>query len=56
MTEVELIGHCKPLIANCKRSNSIDLRFTPLPLSEVGKILNSQPHAPFWAGRSRLFG
>jgi long-chain acyl-CoA synthetase len=55
-TETQLIEHCEPLIANYKRPKSIDLRFTPLPLSGVGKILKSELRAPFWADRNRQIG
>jgi long-chain acyl-CoA synthetase len=55
-TEAQLIQHCELLIANYKRPKSIELRFTSLPLSGVGKILKSELRMPFWTGRSRLIG
>lgn len=55
-TEADLIRHCEPLIANYKRPKSIDLRFTPLPLSGVGKILKAELRAPYWQGRTRQIG
>jgi long-chain acyl-CoA synthetase len=55
-TESELIKYCEPLIANYKRPKSIELRYTALPLSGVGKILKSELRAPFWDGRNRLIG
>lgn len=55
-TETDLIQHCEPLIANYKRPKSIELRFTPLPLSGVGKILKSELRAPYWEGRTRRIG
>jgi long-chain acyl-CoA synthetase len=51
--EADLIAHCEPLIANYKRPKSIDLQFSPLPLSGVGKILKTELRAPYWQGHNR---
>ena len=54
--EADLIAHCEPLIANYKRPKSIDLQFTPLPMSGVGKILKTELRAPYWQGHNRQIG
>ena len=56
VTGAELLAHCEPLIANYKRPKSFDLRYDPLPLSSVGKILKVELRKPFWEGRSRNIG
>lgn len=54
--EADLIAHCEPLIANYKRPKTIDLQFTPLPMSGVGKILKTELRAPYWQGHNRQIG
>jgi acyl-CoA synthetase (AMP-forming)/AMP-acid ligase II len=51
VTDIEIIAHCEPLIANFKRPRSVTIRTEGLPLSGAGKILKRELRAPFWAGR-----
>ena len=55
-TALDLTAHCEPLIANYKRPKTFDLRFDPLPLSGVGKILKTELRSGFWAGSDRNIG
>ena len=42
VTEVELIAHCRALIAGYKTPRSVEFRHEPLPLSGTNKILKTQ--------------
>jgi long-chain acyl-CoA synthetase len=53
LTEEELIGHCKTLIAGYKCPKSVVFRDEPLPLSGAGKILKKDLREPYWEGQSR---
>jgi long-chain acyl-CoA synthetase len=55
-TELELIEHCKTLIAAFKCPKSIKFRNEPLPLSGAGKILKKDLREVYWEGRSRNVG
>lgn len=52
--EIELIEHCKSLIANYKCPRSIEFRAEPFPLSGAGKILKRELRQPFWKEKERL--
>jgi long-chain acyl-CoA synthetase len=54
VTEAELLGHCRQLIAGYKLPKQIELRTEPLPKSGAGKVLKRELRAPFWAGRQTL--
>jgi long-chain acyl-CoA synthetase len=56
VTELELIDHCKTLIAAFKCPKSIEFREDPLPLSGAGKILKKDLRAVYWEGRGRNVG
>jgi long-chain acyl-CoA synthetase len=56
LTEEELIGHCKTVIAGYKCPRSVTFREEPLPLSGAGKILKKDLRIPFWEGRDRNVG
>jgi len=56
VTELELIDHCKTLIAAFKCPKSIEFREDPLPLSGAGKILKKDLRAVYWEGRDRKVG
>ena len=56
VTELELIKHCKTLIAAFKCPKSIEFRKDPLPLSGAGKILKKDLRAVYWEGRGRNVG
>jgi acyl-CoA synthetase (AMP-forming)/AMP-acid ligase II len=51
----ELIGHCRTLIAAYKCPRTIEQR-EALPLSGAGKILKTELRKPFWAGRDTRIG
>jgi long-chain acyl-CoA synthetase len=53
ITEDELIGHCKALIAGFKCPRSVSFQAQPLPLSGAGKILKTELRKPYWAGGER---
>ncbi|MEZ5713397.1 MAG: hypothetical protein R3E11_12305 [Sphingobium sp.] len=53
ITEADLDTHCEPRIARYKKPKSYELRFEPLPMSAVGKILKTELRKPFWEGRKR---
>jgi long-chain acyl-CoA synthetase len=53
VTEDDLVAHCRPLIANYKRPKSFELRYEPLPLSGVGKILKTELRKAFWGEGDR---
>ena len=50
---VEIVEHCRPLIANYKLPRSPELRTDPLPLSGAGKVLKRDLRVPFWEGKTR---
>jgi long-chain acyl-CoA synthetase len=54
VTEAELLGHCRELIAGYKLPKRIELRTEPLPKSGAGKVLKRELRAPFWEGRQTL--
>ncbi|MGZ4231880.1 MAG: class I adenylate-forming enzyme family protein [Solirubrobacteraceae bacterium] len=54
VTEAELVGHCRELIAGYKLPKQIELRTEPLPKSGAGKVLKRELRAPFWEGRQTL--
>jgi acyl-CoA synthetase (AMP-forming)/AMP-acid ligase II len=49
---LDLIAHCKTLIAGYKCPRSIEFR-SELPISGAGKILKADLRAPFWAAQKR---
>ena len=53
LDSVELIAHCRTLIAGYKVPRTIAIRVDPLPKSGAGKILKKDLRAPFWEGRER---
>jgi long-chain acyl-CoA synthetase len=54
VTEAELLGHCRELIAGYKLPKGIELRSEPLPKSGAGKVLKRELRAPFWEGRRTM--
>jgi long-chain acyl-CoA synthetase len=54
VTEAELLGHCRELIAGYKLPKAIELRSEPLPKSGAGKVLKRELRAPFWEGRRTM--
>jgi long-chain acyl-CoA synthetase len=54
VSEAELLGHCRDLIAGYKLPKRIELRTEPLPKSGAGKVLKRELRAPFWEGRQTL--
>ena len=54
VTEADLLGHCRGLIAGYKLPKRIDLRTEPLPKSGAGKVLKRELRAPFWEGRRTM--
>jgi long-chain acyl-CoA synthetase len=53
VTEEEIIGHCKSLIAGFKCPRSVSFQAEPLPLSGAGKILKTELRKPFWKAGER---
>ena len=53
VTEDELIGHARGLIAGYKVPKSVTFREEPLPLSGAMKVLKRELRAPFWEGHQR---
>ncbi len=53
VSEDELIGHCRELIAGYKLPKSVTFRGEPMPLSGAGKVLKTELRKPFWEGRDR---
>lgn len=49
---MELIAHCKQLIAGFKCPRSIEFR-TALPMTGAGKIQKSELRKPYWEGQTR---
>ena len=54
VTEAELLGHCRELIAGYKLPKGIEFRSDPLPKSGAGKVLKRELRAPFWEGRRTM--
>ena len=52
VTEEDLIGHCRTLIAGFKCPRSVAF-VDALPLSGAGKVLKTRLREPFWQGRQR---
>lgn len=52
VSEIELIEHCKTLIAHYKCPRSVEVR-TELPLSGAGKIQKNKLREQHWVNRSR---
>jgi long-chain acyl-CoA synthetase len=52
VTELDLISHCKSLIAGYKSPRSIEFR-AELPLSPAGKILKHALREPYWRDHGR---
>lgn len=49
---VDLLAHCRSLIAGYKCPRSVDFVDT-LPISGTGKVLKTKLREPFWEGRDR---
>ena len=54
VSEVELLGHCRGLIAEYKVPKRIEFRSEPLPKSGAGKLLKRELRAPYWQGRETM--
>jgi long-chain acyl-CoA synthetase len=52
-SDVELIEHCRALIAGYKLPRTIEVRDQPLPKSGAGKLLKHVLREPHWAGHDR---
>jgi long-chain acyl-CoA synthetase len=53
VTDVEIIDHCKKLIAGYKTPKRVVIQESPLPKSGPGKILKTELRKPFWEGKER---
>jgi long-chain acyl-CoA synthetase len=53
ITEDDLIGHCRGLIAGFKCPRSVSFQAEPLPLSGAGKILKTELRKPYWKSGER---
>ena len=53
ITEGDLIGHCRGLIAGFKCPRSVSFQAEPLPLSGAGKILKTELRKPYWKSGER---
>ena len=53
VTEADIIGHARELIAGYKLPKSVEFRSEPLPLSGAMKVLKRELRDPHWAGRDR---
>ena len=51
VTAVELIAHCRTLVAAYKVPKTIEVTDLSLPKSGAGKVLKRQLRDPYWAGR-----
>ncbi len=51
VTELDLVEHCRTMIAGYKLPRSMELRTTPLPKTGAGKILKRELREPYWADR-----
>jgi len=58
LSEEELIGHCRELIAGYKLPRSVAVRqpTDPLPKSGAGKILKRDLREPYWSDHDRRVG
>ncbi|MEX0781801.1 MAG: long-chain-fatty-acid--CoA ligase [Dehalococcoidia bacterium] len=54
VTDVEIIEHCKTLIAGYKTPKRVVIQDDPLPKSGPGKILKTELRKPFWEGKERM--
>jgi acyl-CoA synthetase (AMP-forming)/AMP-acid ligase II len=52
LTEVDLITHCRSLIAGYKCPKSVSF-IDALPISGAGKILKTKLREPYWEGKSK---
>jgi long-chain acyl-CoA synthetase len=52
--ELELLRHCRSLIADYKVPKRIELRTEPLPKSGAGKLLKRELRAPYWEGHGTM--
>jgi len=53
VTEDDIIGHCKDLIAGYKCPKSVEFRTEPFPLSGANKVLKTELRKPYWEGCER---
>ncbi len=53
VTDVDIIEHCKKLIAGYKTPKRVVIQDAPLPKSGPGKILKTELRKPFWEGKER---
>ncbi len=51
--KVEIIAHCRELIAGYKCPRSIEFRDEALPISPAGKVLKAELRKLYWQGRKR---
>jgi long-chain acyl-CoA synthetase len=56
VTEVELLDHCRAVIAAYKVPKHLELRSEPLPKSGAGKVLKRELRAPFWTDQEARVG
>ncbi|VTU45099.1 AMP-binding protein [Variovorax sp. PBL-E5] len=54
-TELEIVGHCRQLLADFKKPRSIDF-VAELPRNPNGKLSRKAVREPFWAGCDRQVG
>lgn len=49
---MDIVEHCRGLIASYKLPRSVEIRTEPLPVSGAGKILKNELRKVFWEGHS----
>jgi long-chain acyl-CoA synthetase len=54
VTDVQIIEHCRTLIAGYKTPKRVVIQEQPLPKSGPGKILKTELRKPFWEGKERM--